>query len=114
MPRLAVVSALLALLAIAAPAQADPVALVRTLSCVHDGDQAQRTATFEGDMRALPRARRLQMRFTLQARTPATQTWSHVAAPNFDQWVSSAPGKARYVYDKTVENLPPGDYRALV
>jgi hypothetical protein len=106
---------LLLLLLAAAPAAAQsPTATVRTTACVTNADQAQRSATFEGDMRAVRHGPQLQMRFTLQSRAQAGASWTRVAAPNFDQWQTAAPGKARYVYDKTVENLPYGDYRALV
>ena len=95
----------------AAPAAASPLAVARVTSCT----QADRAATFEGDMQALPRSSRLQMRFTLQVRSTQAPRWTRVPAPNFGQWVSSVPGKARYVYDKTVQNLVAGaEYRATV
>ena len=67
---------------------------------------------FEADMRTVPGASRLQIRFTLQVRDDAT--WTRVAAPTFDVWTTAAPGRARYVYDKHVSNLQPGAYRAQV
>ncbi len=63
-------------------------------------------------MRTVRGAARMQMRFTLQARTPDTTRWSAVAAPGFGTWVSSAPGTSRYVYTKRVEGLlAPASYR---
>jgi hypothetical protein len=72
-------------------------------------------ATFQGDMRAVRGALRLQMRFTLQMRENAGEPWARVVASRLDTWVSSAPGKLRYVYDKRVEGLVgPGEYRVRV
>jgi hypothetical protein len=77
--------------------------------------QSDRYAVFEGDMRAIRGAARLQMRFTLQARTEDLRDWTRVAAPGFGVWTSAAPGVQRYVYTKRVENLvSPADYRTLV
>jgi hypothetical protein len=71
-------------------------------------------ATFEGRVTTLKRAARTQLRFTLQARTPDEPEWRAVPAPGFGSWIT-APKVARYLYDKTVEELPaPGDYRAVV
>ena len=64
---------------------------------------------------SLAGASRMQMRFTLQARTPDTTRWSAVAAPGFGSWVSSASGTSRYVYTKRVEGLlAPAYYRVLL
>jgi hypothetical protein len=98
---------LVLLLLPAAPASASPPATVKLLSC----DPAARTVAFEGSMRGIPGAERLQMRFTLQVREHG---WERVAAPTFDEWTSAAPGKEGYVYAKQVEDLVPGAYRVLV
>jgi hypothetical protein len=99
--------------ALAAPATAGATTVahgptVKLLSC----DTDVRTADFEADMRTVPGAARLQIRFTLQVRDDAT--WTRVAAPTFDVWTTAAPGRSRYVYDKHVSNLQPGAYRAQV
>jgi hypothetical protein len=63
-------------------------------------------------MRAVGGAVRMQMRFTLQARTPDSSRWSSVTAPGFGTWVSSVAGTSRYVYTKRVEGLlAPASYR---
>ena len=127
MPLRAMLIALLCLLA-AAPAEgaADaPRSAARALlsACERGTDQLDRAAVFEGQMRmisgasrmqmrTLRRTARMQMRFTLQARGPDTTRWSAVAAPGFGSWVSSAPGTSRYVYTKRVEGLlAPAEYR---
>jgi CARDB protein len=75
-------------------------------------DTAARAAVFEGQMRTLRGAARMQMRFTLQARTPDTLRWSTVSAPGFGAWFSSGTGTSRYVYTKRVEGLlAPASYR---
>jgi hypothetical protein len=83
--------------------------------CERGEDELDRAAVFDGQMRTLPGASRLQMRFTLQVRTPDSPRWSAVAAPGFGTWVSSAPGVSRYIYTKRVENLiAPASYRVLL
>src|SRR4051812_2408619 len=106
--------ALAAALALAAPAAARPPARAVLAGCEKSTAQAERAAVFEGRMRTIPGAARMQMRFTLQARTP-DRSWSAVAAPGFETWVTSAGGPARYVYTKRVESLvAPASYRVVV
>jgi hypothetical protein len=105
--RLLLPLALLLLTAAPASASASRVASAKLVSC----DPEARTVAFEGTMRGVPGAARLQMRFTLQV---ADGGWERVAAPTFDQWASAAPGKTGYVYAKQVEDLVPGAYRVLV
>jgi hypothetical protein len=106
---------LLLLLAAAAPAGASPAVKARTTACLTSLEQASRAARFEGDIRTIPGALKLQIRFTLQARTDEDPDWADVAAPGFGTWISSDPGIARFVYVKTVGNLlAPADYRTVV
>jgi hypothetical protein len=81
-----------------------------------DCDTVEHSAQFQGTMQAFGRATGLQMRFTLQSRDAVTKRWARVGAPPpVEEWLTAAPGVARYVYDKGVDNLPVGaDYRALV
>jgi hypothetical protein len=80
--------------------------------CDRGPDATARAAVFEGQMRAVRGARRMQMRFTLQAQTPDSGGWRSVAAPGFGSWVTSATGTSRYVYTKRVEGLlAPAAYR---
>lgn len=67
-------------------------------------------------MRTIKGASRLQMRFTVQYHAPGPDTgWQRVQAPNLDQWVTSQPGRSRYVYTKHLEGLQPGvGYRVVV
>ena len=116
--RHALLIALAALPAAAAPAAAEspvPAVKARAAGCHSALDTLERRARFTGDMRALPGAARLQIRFVLQARTADEPRWSRVEAPGFGTWNTAEPGVGRYVYTKTVENLlAPAAYRARV
>ncbi len=104
-----------ALLSAAPAAHAGSAARVVLASCVRAVDVDGGLAVFEGRMEAIKGATRMQMRFTLQARTPERPAWRTVKADGFGVWTSAEPGKLRYVYDKTVERLlAPGSYRASV
>jgi hypothetical protein len=106
MKRLVLIAAVLAGLVPAATAAAKPRAVVA--SC----DRTHRTAVFEGRMDTLPAATRMQMRFRLLVSTPDEPEWSRVSVPGFSSWVSSDPGRTRYVYTKRVEALlAPAAYR---
>jgi CARDB len=110
--------AVLLLLCLAVPAVAPaarPRAEALVDSCEKATVDAGGTGVFVGRMRSIPGARRMQMRFTLQTRVTSLDRWTAVAVPGFDVWTTSAPGRSRYVYTKTVEDLlAPGSYRVSV
>lgn len=111
--RLALLTLLLVLAA--APAHAAPPAKVRTAACLTGLEAEERSARFEGDMRTIPGATRLQMRFRLQARPRGERRWTAVEAPGFGAWTTSVAGIGRFVYVKNVERLlAPAAYRAIV
>jgi CARDB len=101
---------------LAAPAaQAKPSARALVSACERGLEEADRAAAFEGQMRKVAGASRMQMRFTLQARTPDTGKWAALSAPGFGAWVTSATSTSRYVYTKRVEGLlAPASYRVLL
>ena len=104
----------LALAAPAAGAAAVPRSAAKAVlsACERGTDELDRAAVFEGQMRTVAGAARMQLRFTLQARTPDTTRWSAVNAPGFGTWVGPSPGTSRYVYTKRVESLlAPASYR---
>jgi hypothetical protein len=109
--RLLLPSLLLVLLAACAPASAGVPAKAAAVRLVHCDAEAH-TADFAADMRRLPGASRLQLRFTLQVKD--TDVWERVPAPSFDTWVTAAAGRTRWVYDKHLEKLGPGAYRLSV
>jgi hypothetical protein len=103
---------MIALLAALALAPAALPAHVSVTACTHGADPA---AAFEARMHAIGRTSRMQMRFTLQARTGESSEWRPVAAPGFGAWLTSERGVARFVYVKRVEQLlAPAAYRAVV
>lgn len=112
--RVVLLTVLFVLVAVPA-AQAKPSARALVSSCERGLEEADRAAEFEGQMRRVAGASRMQMRFTLQARTPDTGKWSGLTAPGFGSWVGSAAGTSRYVYTKRIEDLlAPASYRVLV
>jgi len=105
---------LVAGLAFAAPAHAASSG-VKIVGCESALDPAGRAATFEGRMKVRKHARKMQMRFTLQTRTPEGPAWHKLAASGFGKWLTSDPGVGRYVYTKHVVALEaPASYRTLV
>jgi CARDB len=87
----------------------------RLVSCVSALDPADRVAAFEGRMRIVRGSARMQMRFTLQTRSPDQVHWHALAAPGFGRWLSSNPGIGRFVYTKRLVALEaPASYRTLV
>ncbi|HET6547313.1 MAG TPA: CARDB domain-containing protein [Solirubrobacter sp.] len=78
-------------------------------------DRQANEAMFQGVVRSYRGAQRMQMRFTLQVRTPEERRWSRVDADGFGTWITAPAGVTKYTYDKTVEELLPGArYRAVV
>ncbi len=80
------------------PAQAATPLAARLKRC--DGERV----AFVGSMPALPGTEHMEMRFELQAREPG-EPWRHVAAPTFDAWERSDPGRSGFVYEKRVDGL---------
>jgi hypothetical protein len=113
--RIAITAALLCTLLVPVSASAASAGSARLLSCDSALDPAGRAAVFEGRMRRVRGATRLQMRFTLQSRTRDQSSWHALAAPGFGRWLSSDPGVGRYVYTKRVVALfAPASYRTTV
>ena len=115
MRRFALIATLLvAGLAPASPAHAASSG-VKVVGCESALDPAGRAATFEARLRAKRGAKRMQMRFTLQIRTPDDPAWSKLAASGFGKWLTSDFGIRRYVYTKHVVSLEaPAAYRTIV
>jgi hypothetical protein len=107
--------ALAAALLAAAPAHAQSSGRVVLLHCARGLAAQDRSVTFEGRVAAIPGARRMQMRFTLQASTPDAPAWARVTAGGFGTWITAPRGLSAYLYDKTVDHLlAPASYRAVV
>ncbi len=85
------------------------------LQCLTAGEQAERAATFVGEMTAIAGAMRMSMRIELLERAPGETGYHAVAAPGLGVWRASAPGVGVYKYVKQVTNLTaPAEYKGLV
>ncbi len=116
LPPLAACLAVLVLPAWAGAARAGDAASVAAVRLT-DCDRDAASAAFEGDMRAVPGTSRMQMRFSVEAHGDAAAQagWERVPGPRLDTWVSSLPGRLRYLYSKHVEGLQAGvAYRTVV
>ncbi|HXB15474.1 MAG TPA: hypothetical protein VNV44_06990 [Solirubrobacteraceae bacterium] len=84
-------------------------------SCVEAPEQAERSATFAGEMSMIPGAAKMEMRIDVLERTPSEEAFHVVAAPGLGVWRWAAPGVKTYRYLKEVTNLAaPAFYRAAV
>jgi CARDB len=115
MLRRVLISTVAVLLIAAAPAHAWSPGGVTVTRCDKGLTPDARAVVFQGRVSAVRGARKMQLRFTLQAKTPDDPVWRKVTADGFGAWITAPRGLSRYLYDKTVENLlAPASYRALV
>ncbi len=85
------------------------------VQCLTTGEQAERAATFAGEMMTIAGAARMSMRIELLERRPGEMSYHAVAAPGLGVWRASDPGVGVYKYVKQVTNLAaPADYKGLV
>lgn len=83
--------------------------------CVTAAAEAERSATFTGEMAAIPGSTKMQMRIDVLERMPGELVFRTVTAPGLGVWRSSAPGVKVYKFLKQVTNLSaPASYRAAV
>jgi hypothetical protein len=83
--------------------------------CVTTGEQADRSATFSGEMTAITGTARMAMRIEVQERLPGEEIFHTVTAPGLGVWRGSASGVKIYQYVKQTTNLSsPAIYRALI
>ncbi len=85
------------------------------VQCTVASEQAERSATFAGEMTTIAGASRMSMRIELLERRPGEMGYHAVAAPGLGVWRSADPGVGVYKYVKQVTNLSaPADYKGLV
>jgi len=85
------------------------------VQCVTSVEQAERSATFAGEMTLVPGTTRMAMRVDIEKRAPDEARFQLVSAPGLGVWRSSEPKVKVYRYLKQVTNLePPAAYRAVV
>jgi hypothetical protein len=83
--------------------------------CLTQGPQSERSATFVGEMEAIPGSVHLEMRIDVFERLPDETGFHAVIAPGLGVWRSSAAGVKSYKYLKQVTDLSaPAVYRAAV
>lgn len=83
--------------------------------CVTAVIQAERSATFSGEMTAISGSVRMAMRIDVQVQTPGEGQFHTITAPGLGVWRGSDPGVKTYKYLKQVTNLSaPALYRAAV
>jgi hypothetical protein len=76
---------------------------------------SERTATFVGEMVAIPGTARMQISIGLLERDTGENQYRAVSAPGLGGWRGSAPGVKNYTYIKQVTNLAaPAFYRGAV
>lgn len=96
----------------AAVTSLDSAALVQ---CQTAPEQAERSATFSGEMTAIPGATRMSMRIEVLERAPGEESFHTVIAPGLGVWRTADPGVKTYKHLQQVTNLAaPAGYRALV
>jgi hypothetical protein len=83
--------------------------------CETSSVQAERSATFAGEMTAAAGTVRMAMRIDLEERTPEQSLYHTVSAPGLGIWRLSDPRVKIYKYLKQVTNLSaPAVYRAVI
>jgi hypothetical protein len=94
---------------------AKPGLAATLVGCVTAVNQAERSATFAGEMTAITGSAHMQMRIDVLERLPEEASFHTVAAPGLGIWRGSAPGVKVYKYLKQVTNLSaPAFYRGAV
>ena len=93
-----------------------PTGVSATLEqCLTSTEQAERSATFAGEMTSIPGSSKMEMRIDVLERTPRETAFHMVSAPGLGVWRTAAPGVKSYRYLKEVTNLAaPAFYRAWV
>jgi hypothetical protein len=93
----------------------EPTVSATLEQCVTAVVQAERSATFAGEMTAIPGSARMTMRIDVQERMPEEALFHTVSAPGLGVWRGSDPKVRVYRYLKQVTNLTsPALYRASV
>jgi hypothetical protein len=83
--------------------------------CITSTEQAGRSATFTGEMTALPGTAKMQMRVDVLERGAQELAFHDVTSPGLGVWRTAAPGVKVFKYLKQVTNLAaPAAYRGDV
>jgi hypothetical protein len=83
--------------------------------CTTSAQQAERAATFSGEMSSIPGATKMEMRIDVLERVPTEPAFHTVTAAGLGVWRVAAQGVKNYRYLKQVTNLAaPAYYRGAV
>jgi hypothetical protein len=83
--------------------------------CVTADVQIERSATFVGEMTAVPGTARMQMRIEVLERTPHEVVFHPIASPGLGTWQRSSSGVKVYkTVDKVTDLSGPALYRAAI
>jgi hypothetical protein len=124
-PRPLVLGALLGLLSLApasagaaiwtTPGIARPSVSATLEQCLTAGPQAERAATFAGEMATVAGSTRMEMRVDVAERLPQEINYHTLTAPGLGVWRASAPGVKVYRFLRQVTDLAgPAFYRGVV
>ena len=92
-----------------------PLASATLVGCVTASEQDERSATFAGEMTAIPGSAHLEVRIDLLERLPQQTQFHTVTAPGLGIWRGSAPGVKVFRDLKLVTNLSaPAFYRGAL
>jgi hypothetical protein len=95
--------------------QAKPTASATLEECVTSTVQAERSATFSGEMNAVPGSAKMEMRIDVLERAPREAAFHAVSAAGLGVWRVAAPGVKTYRYLKQATNLAaPAYYRGAI
>jgi hypothetical protein len=94
---------------------AKPTISAQLEQCVTSSEQSERSATFSGEMTAVPGSAKLEMRIDVLERQPGETAFHAITATGLGAWRTAAPGVKTYRYLKQVTNLAaPAFYRGQV
>jgi hypothetical protein len=83
--------------------------------CQNSAVQLERSATFVGEMTALPGTARMQMRIEVLERAPGELSFHAVAYPGLGTWLRAAAGVKTYKnLDRVTDLAAPAEYRAAI
>jgi hypothetical protein len=91
-----------------------PIASAGIEACVTSVVQTERSATFVGEMTAVPGTVRMQMRIDVLERGPQEERFRAISYPGLGQWLRSSPGVKTYRNFSKVTDLSPAVYRAAI
>jgi hypothetical protein len=92
-----------------------PIASASTEQCVTSVVAKERSATFVGEMTAVPGTVRMQMRVDVLERGTGEEGFRAISYPGLGQWLRSSPGVKTYRnFNKVSDLFAPATYRAAV